>query len=282
MFKSVLKRFTLIMMVFLIASCNSSKKEELKAENQLRIIENLLEKNELNSAKIKIDSFHINFRKLVNKRRIAAAFEDTISRRESHRTLMYCDSLYPIKKKEFDSIAKNFRFEKDTVYQQYGNYIHKTQLTEQNSERNYLKCIVDENAGLNLISNYSGTKIVHKSIEVRSGDFFAVPDTTNNSNILEHYYKNESYYFERVTFKDEAAENVVKFINNNIYTGITVKLKGKTNYQYKLSNTDTKAITDSYHLWIVKKDILRLEQEKQKSKIKINKINARKSNKLNN
>ncbi len=282
MFNSILKSFTLIMFFFLMVGCNSRKKEVLKADNQLLIIENLIEMNSLNLAKLKIDSFHINFRNLVDKRKIASALEDTITRRECLRTLLYCDSIYPILKHEFDSLIKFFRFEKDTVYQQNGNYIHKSQSTEKNLNRNYLKCLVDENGRLQLISNYTGTKIEHKWIEVRSGDFFAETDTTVNNNYSEHYYNNGGYYFERVTYENQAAEDIVKFIYNNNLSVIYVTLKGKTNFKYKLNNIDIKVIIESYHLWIVKKDIIKLEKEIQKSNIKINKINFRnnKNNKI--
>ena len=275
MFNSILKSFTLLMFFFLLVGCNSQKKEVLKADNQLLIIENLIEINALNAAKLKIDSFHTNFRNLVDKRKIASALEDTITRRECRRTLVYCDSIYPIKKHEFDSITQYFRFEKDTVYEQFGNYTHKSQLTEQNSNRNYLKCIVDENARLKLISNYTGTKIAHIGIEVRSGDFFAESDTTNKMNYSEHYYNNGGYYFERVTIENQAAEDIVNFIFNNNSSVIQVTLKGKSNYKYRLTNVDIKAISASYHLWIVKKDVIKLEKEIQKSNIKIQKINFR-------
>lgn len=275
LYKTIINN-SLIFIFLLLVSCNSSKKEELEANEQIKIIENLIEKNALNDAKIKIDSFHILFRKLVDKRRIASALEDTIIRRECARNLLYCDSIYPLKKQEFDSIAQYFRFEKDTVYQKYGNYVNKNQITEQNSNRNYLKCIIDENAGLQLISNYTGTKIAHNWIEVKSGEIYAAPDSTNKSGISEHYYNDGSYYFERVTFENKAALNIVKFIYNNKLSGITVTLKGKKNYSYKLNSNDAKAIADAYHLWILKTDLIKLEKEILKSKTKIQKINLRK------
>ncbi|MDO9152148.1 MAG: hypothetical protein Q7U47_00280 [Paludibacter sp.] len=276
MYKNFFILLILITLTIFIAGCNSKKKEELRAQNKLLVIANLIDKNALNDAKIKIDSFHLNFPKLVEKRRIAAALEDTINRRECSRTILYCDSLHPIKKHEFDSIVKNFRFEKDSAYQQYGNYVHKFQITEQNSKRNYLKCIVNENAGLQLISNYSGTKIGHKWIEVRNGDVYATTDTTNNSKSHEHYYNIGVDNFERVIFENESAVAVVEFIYNNRTSRIKVMLGGKKSLVYFLESIDAKSIADSYHLWIVKKDILQLEKEIQKATHKIQKINFRK------
>ncbi len=274
------KYFTLIFFITILIGCDSRKKEEKNADNQLTVIEHLIENNEYNVAKIKIDSFHFVFPRLVAKRKIAAALKDTIKRRESSILLMQCDSLYPIKRHEFELLSRNFRLEKESAYLNYGNYIHKSQIAEQNIHRNYLKCIVNENAELQLSSNFTGTKIAHHGIEVRAGDFFAATDSANQSNGFTHYFNDENDYFEQVTFQKVTAENIVKFIYDNKSSAIEVKLIGKKTYKYNLNPTDIKAIAESYQLWVVRKDILKLEKEIQKASLIINRINFRKINNI--
>ena len=265
--------FFILIFTFLIY-CNSRKKLEKQADIRLKQIEQLISKNSLNSAKIQIDSFHLLFPRLVNKRRIAAAFEDTIVRRESSRTLAYCDSILPFKQHEADSIQRNFRFEKDKIYQEIGNYIYKTQNTEANSNRIYLKAYVDENAEFFLISNYCGTKLEHTTIEVSANNLFARSDTIVTSDPSYHSFTDGGQRWEVVTFKNETGKVVAAFIAQ--YTSIPIKviLHGKKNYVYFLADSDKKAITETYHLWVVKKDVVKLQNEIKKATAKIERIKA--------
>jgi len=257
-------------MVFLLAvslfiSCDSRKEQEKQADIRLKHIQQLIDRNSLNVAKSEIDSIHLLFPRLVNKRRVAAALEDTILRRESSRSLAYCDSILPLKQHETDSIEKNFRFEKDKIYQEIGNYIYKTQKTENNATRIYLKTYVDENADYYLISNYCGGKLEHTSVEVAAKDLSAHTDTIDTSNPSYHSFSDGAQRFEVVTFKDKEDNGVVAFIAQNTSQRIKVTLHGKKNYVYFLEDADKKAITETYHLWIVKKDVVKLQNEIKKA-----------------
>ena len=258
--------------ITLFVSCNSRKAQEKQADERLKYIEQLISKNALNAAKIEIDSIHLLFPRLVEKRRVAAAFEDTIVRRESARTLAYCDSILPIKQHEADSIQRNFRFEKNDKYQEVGNYVYKTQQTENNTNRIYLKTFVDENADFYLVSNYCGGKIEHSSVEVSVNDLFAHTDTIDTSNASNHSFTDEGTRWEAVSFKNEADKGVTAFIAQYASKHIKVTLHGKKLYVYYLADSDKKAITETYHLWVVKRDVAKLEKEIKKATLKIERI----------
>jgi hypothetical protein len=268
--------FFMLIFTFLI-SCNSREKQEKQADIRLKHIEQLIDRNLLNAAKIEIDSIHLLYPRLVNKRRIAAALQDTIVRRESSRTLAYCDSILPKKLHESDSIQKNFRFEKDKIYQETGNFIYKTQQTESNSNRIYLKAYVDENANLFLISNYCGGKLEHTTVEVVANDLFAHTDTIVTSDPNYHSFTDGGLRWEVVTFKNEAGKDVASFVAQYQSRQIKVILHGKRNYIYYLADSDKKAITETYHLWIVKKDVVKLQYEIKKAGAKIERIKLEKS-----
>lgn len=253
-------------------SCESRKELEKKADIRLKHIQQLIDQNSLNVAKSEIDSINLLFPRLINKRRVAAALEDTILRRESTRTLAYCDSILPSKQHEMDSIQKNFRFEKDKIYQETGNFIYKTQQTEYNTSRIYLKTYVDENAEYYLISNYCGGKLEHTTVEVSAKDLSAHTDTIDTSNPDYHSFTNDGQRWEIVTFKNQADKGVVAFIAQNNNLPVKVTLHGKKNYVYYLADADKKAITETYHLWIVKKDVVKLHKEIMKSKFIIDRI----------
>ena len=270
--KNIKKIFYFILIFTLFISCNSRKKLEKQADIRLKHIEQLINKNSLNAAKIEIDSFHMLFPRLVSKRRVAAAFEDTILRRESSRSLAYCDSILPFKQHEADSIQRNFRFEKDKIYQETGNYIYKTQKTENNATRIYLKAYVDENADFYLISNYCGSKLDHVTVEAIANDLFAHTDTIDTSNPDYHSFTDEGQRWEVVTFKNDAGKAVAAFISQYSNQQIKVVLHGKKNYSYYLQDSDKKAITESYHLWIVKTDVAKLKKEIKKAHAIIDRI----------
>lgn len=256
----------------ILFSCDSRKAREEQADKRLKHIQLLIDRNEYNAAKIEIDSIHSLFPLLVEKRRIAAALEDTVIRRESSRSLAYCDSILPSKIHEMDSIQKNFRFEKNKKYQDIGNYVYKTEQTESNASRTYLKSYVDENADFYFVSNYCGTKIDQQSVEVSVNDLFAHTDTISTSNPNNFSYNDEGSHFESIIFKNESENGVVSFIVQSTAKQIKVTLHGKKSYSYYLPNADKKAIIETYHLWKVKKDVVQLQKEIKKATHRIETI----------
>jgi len=270
---SFLKVSLCSLIILFSTSCNSRQAQEKLADKRLNHIQLLIEKNSYNSAKLEIDSIHSLFPMLVAKRRIAAALADTISRRESSRSLEFCDSILPAKIHQMDSIQKNFRFEKNTKYQEIGNFVYKTQQTESNATRTYLKTYVDENADVYLISKYCGQKIEHGSIEVSANELFAHTDTIKSTDPNYHAFVDAGSHFEEVTFKNQAEKGVLEFIALSDAKLLKITLHGKKNYIYYLSEGDRKAIIQTYHLWKVKKDVIQLQKEIKKATFKIGKIN---------
>lgn len=266
----------LSILVIALVACDSRKKQEEKADLQLKQIEQLIQQNALNAAKIQIDSFHLQFPRLVSKRRLAAAFEDTIIRRESARTLAYCDSILPIKTKEVDSIQKSFVFEKNEKYQELGNFIYKTQRVEQNTNRSYLRAYVDENANIYLESTYTGSKIEHYKVIVSAADMQATTDSVAINNGANHSFVDGGQRWETVTFKNKAENGVVAFIAQFSGSPLKVTLLGEKSASYLLLENDKKAIAETYHLWVVKRDVAKLQNEIIKAKVKIERINASK------
>ena len=262
-----------ILIISLFYSCDSRKEQEESADNRLKHIQELIDHNSFNAAKTEIDSIHTLFPMLVEKRRIAAALSDTIMRRESSRSLVYCDSILPGKIHEMDSIMKNFRFEKDKKYQEIGNYVYKTMQTESNASRTYLKTYVDENADFYLLSNYCGSKIEQQSIEVSANELFAHTDTISLSDANNHRFEDGGSHFESIIFKNESGKTVVEFITQSASKALKITLHGKKSFSYYLAEADRKAIIETYHLWKVKKDVVNLQKEIKKANLRISRIN---------
>lgn len=265
----------LLITILFFVSCKEKEDQQKLADLRLKHIEELIHQNSFNQAKIQIDSIHLLFPRLVKKRAVAQAFADTISRRENARTLSYCDSLLVMKEKEKAELQKNFRFEKDKKYQEIGSYVYKSQTTENNATRTYLKAYVDEKADYFLVSNYCGNlKLEHISVRVSVDDVFSQTDTIPVSNAFNHSFRDGEVFWESLTFKNEADKGVSSFIAQYESKQIMVNLIGKRPCQYILTTSDKKAISQAYQLWIVMKDVEKLKAEIKKAHSKISRIKS--------
>ena len=276
--RTKLSFIALLLCVVFLNSCSSRAKEEKNADEKLKNIEQLIEENQFDAALLQIDTVNILYPRLVAKRKIAAALKDTILRRQSASILEYANSVLPQKLAELDSLQKEFKFEKDETYQEFGNFVYKSQITEQNISRNYLKCYVDENADLYIISNVVGTKLNQKSLKVSYGVLSAQTDTLNANNDNFHSFSNDGTYWETLTFKNEADSGITAFIAGHKAERIKVDLIGTKKLSYYLSDQDKKAIAATYHFWILKKDVKKLQNDIEKATVRIGRIHLRYKN----
>lgn len=273
--KNKISYIVVIVVVTFFNSCSSRAREEKEADAQLAQIQQLIAESKYDAALSKIDTLHKLFPRLVSKRKIAVAYKDTIVRRESSKVLAFSDSILPIKVQKLDSIVKNFKYEKDEKYQEYGNYVYKSQITEQNTSRNYLKCFVDDNVDIYLISNVFGTRLNHIGLKVSVNELFVQTDTTQKSNGNFHSFTEEGNYWESLTFKNETDGGVTSFITQHKSERVKVNLLCNRNITYYLSDQDKKAIASTYELWILKRDLKKLQNDIRISTIKIGQIKLR-------
>lgn len=276
--RTKLSFIALLLCFIFLNSCNSRAKEEKNADEKLKNIEQLIEENQFDAALLQIDTVNILYPRLVAKRKIAAALKDTILRRQSASILEYANRVMPQKLSELDLLQKEFKFEKDETYQEFGNFVYKSQITEQNISRNYLKCYVDENADLYIISNVVGTKLNQKSLKVSSGVLSAQTDTFNTTTDNFHSFSNDGTYWETLTFKNEADSGITAFIAGHKAERIKVDLIGTKKLSYYLVNQDKKAIAATYHFWILKKEVKELHNDIEKATVRIGRIQLRYKN----
>lgn len=264
--------FTFISLFFV--SCGPST-EEKRADYFLTKAQLYIDENKFDVAQQQLDSVHLLFPKLIDKRKTASALEDTLARRQSNRSLEYCEKMLPVKIQEQDSLLKMFRYEKNEKYQTYGNFISRYQVTEQNYHRNFLKCYVDENADLYLISQYAGATLNHRMVKLSFDNSFVISDTTQVEAGEFYSFNDDGMYFESMTFVNDRAKDMVAFISNNASSRIKVELKGKRTYSYFLSDNDKKAIAITYKLWQTMKQVKLMTIEVNKANRKLFYINQR-------
>lgn len=266
---------SIICLSVVLLACNNSQNNDTEIAARLNNITQLIAQSSLEQAKAEIDSIHKLYPRKIDIRRIAAAYSDTITLIESRTTLAFAEQTLPVLIARADSLRKNFRYEKEENYQDFGNFVYKTQITEQNITRNYLKCFIDEQSNIFMVSNITGQRLRQAIIKLSVGDMFAITDTTNNHKGVFHSFSDEGQYWETITFKNDEIISLAAFVDQNIKQRITVEIMGNKTLKYVLANGDKKAIAETYKLWNTMREIKMLEVEVDKANARTLKIMQR-------
>lgn len=257
----------IVVAIIIFASCNNREKEEKEADGKLAEITALLKENKLNEAKAAIDSFHIKYARLVNKRKEAVVLKDSITLRESYRTVAYCNHLIPELVDKIKSLEGKFVYQKNEKYDETGRFVHKALTNELNTNKTYLKCEIDENNDVFLTSNYCGSKIKHHSLKLQAGG-----QTATAADGSFYSFNEDQKTYEQLTFKNEEDGGIIKFIKDNNNLTIKVSLEGDKDYTYELGKTYKDAIADSYLFFMAKRSVRQAENDLKLAQQRIGKI----------
>lgn len=187
--------------------------------------------------------------------------------KEAERTIAFCDSLLPIKIEEAEALKKGFNFEKDSVYEEIGNYIWKQQTIERNVQRCYIRSGVNEKGEIYLASVfYGGAPINHTGIKVSTPDGqFAETASIAYDGGVNYRFKDLGKTTEVVTYKGEKGLDAAKFISTNAKERIKAEYTGGKPYTIYIADGDKKAIAATFDLATVLSDLENLIKEKDKS-----------------
>ena len=120
----------------ILTGCNGDEKA---AQARLDKARAMYENNEFFGAKNEIDSIRALYPKEVKVLKQGLTLMRQVEVKEAERNIAFCDSLLPIKLEEVEGLKKGFAFEKDSVYEEIGNYIWKQQTIERNVQRCYVR-----------------------------------------------------------------------------------------------------------------------------------------------
>jgi len=254
-------------MVF-FTGCNNEEKEAKARLDHARI---LFDQNDFFAAKNEIDSIRTLYPKQIKVLKEGLSLMREVEWKEAERNIAFCDSLLPIRLEEFEEFSKGFTLEKDSLYNEIGNYIWKQQTVERNVERCYIRSGVNEKGEIYLASVYFGkSPIKHTALKV------STPDGLSAETASIAYDGGVNYRFEDlgnttevVTYKGENGINVIKFIYDNQKERIKAEYIGGKPYIIYIADGDKKAIAATYDLATVLSDIETMRKEKEKSEKKI-------------
>ena len=197
--------------LLVLAACNGDAGE---AAARLDKAEAYYEAGDFFSARNEIDSVRLLYPKEVDALKRGLELMRRVDYKEAQRNLAYCDSLLPIREKEAEELKAGFVLEKDTAFQEIGNYIWKQQTIERNVQRCYIRCGVDERGEMYLASVYFGAKpIKHSGIKLSvKGDLFAETPSIPYDGGLNYRFEDMGNTTEVVTYKGEAGRDAIQFI----------------------------------------------------------------------
>ncbi len=241
--------------------------DEKKAQARLDSARNMYERNELFAAKSEIDSIRILYPKEFKVIREGLTLMRQVEQKEAERNLAFCDSLIPIRQQELEGLKKGFNLEKDSTYNEIGNYVSKQQTIERNIQRSYIRSGVNEKGEMYLASVYFGANpLNHTGIKLSTKDgLFAETPAIPYDGGLNYRFKDLGNTTEVVTYQGEKCEDAVKFIFANQKERIKVEYTGGKPYVLYIADADKKAIASTYELATVLSDIEKLTKEKEKA-----------------
>lgn len=231
----------LLSAAFAAVICSSCGDDGKNAGLLLQRAEASFSAGDFNTAKLQVDSIRTLYPKAIEARRAAIGLMQQVELQEQEKTLVYLDSMLAVKRAEFDSMRGKFVFEKDTAYQEVGNYFHPSQVVERNIGRSFLRAQVNEMGEMSLTSIYcAGGNIHHTAVRVGiPGDTYA--ETPVSSDVYETTDLGRP--IEKADYRLPADGGVAAFIvANKDRKSLALEFKGDRSYKTQMTAEDIKAV----------------------------------------
>ena len=157
--------------------------------------------------------------------------------------------------------------EKDTAYQEVGNYFYPTQVVEKNIGRSFLRAQVSELGEMSLTSIYcAGGSIHHTAVKVSVDDTFAETPTSIDS----YETTDLGRPVEKADYKLGNDGGVIAFlVANRDKKNIRLEFIGDRNYKTVMHPNDVKAVAELSELARVLSAIEEIKKEQKEANLKI-------------
>jgi hypothetical protein len=274
--KKEMNRYTILLLItsaLLIAGCSGGKEAKTLYDKACLHYEN----KEFAAAKNIIDSINLLYPKEIDVRRAALTLMRQVERSESEQNITFCDSLMPIREKEFEALKKGFVFEKDPAYNEIGNYIPPSMIVERNTERSYIRCGVNEEGEMYIASVYFGSRPVEHTglkLSTSNGTYTQTPAIAYDGGV-NYRFKDNGNTTEVVTYKGNNCKDIANFVYLNMKERIKAEYTGGKPFTINLSDNDKKAIHSTCDLALVLSEINAMKKEKARSEKRIQMINEK-------
>ncbi|MGP1476778.1 MAG: hypothetical protein ACTTJK_04870 [Phocaeicola sp.] len=260
-----MKRIGIILMLTLgLTACDNGDNQ--KAEEHLKKAEKALKTQHYSEAKLQIDTIRTLYPKAFDIRKKGVKLMQQIDLQEQQRNLIYLDSMMTVKQAEFDAIKGHFVLEKDTAYQEKGNYFYPTQTVEKNIGRTFLRGQVSEQGEMSLTSIYcAGGNINHTSVRVSVGDSYAETPSSKDS----YQTTDLGRPIEKADYKLGDDGGVTAFVVQHENENIQLTFNGDRTYRTVMQLNDRKALVELTNLARVLSGIEEIKKEQKEANLKI-------------
>lgn len=239
---------------------------EKKAQENLRKAEAALAMDNFSGAKLHIDSIRILYPKAFEARKQGVKMMQQVDLKEQQKSLVYLDSMMAVKQLQLDSIVGEFVLEKDTAYQEIGNYFYPTQTVEKNIGRSFLRGQVNELGEMSLTSIYcAGGSLHHTAVKVSVGEMFAETPSSKDS----YETTDLGVNIEKADYKLGEDGDVISFIVANADKNIQLQFLGDHTYRTAMQTNDRKAIVELTKLARILSAMEQIRKDKKEANLKI-------------
>ena len=253
-----------ILALSLLAGCGDGGEKE--AQIRLQKAEAALQQDLFSEAKLQIDSIKVLYPKAFEARKQGIKLMQQVDLKEQRKTLVYLDSMMQVKQLQLDSIKGNFVLEKDTAYQEIGNWFYPTQVVEKNVGRSFLRGQVNELGEMSLTSIYcAGGKLNHTSVKVSVGDEFAETPMTKDSYTTTDLGRT----IEKADYKLGEDGGVAGFIVANVDKNIQLTFIGDKTYKTAMQKNDRKAFVELMELARILSGMEEIRKQQKEANLKI-------------
>ena len=253
-----------ILALSLLAGCGDGGEKE--AQVRLQKAEAALQQDKFSEAKLQIDSIKMLHPKAFEARKQGIKLMQQVDLKEQQKTLVYLDSMMQVKQLQLDSIKGRFVFEKDTAYQDIGNWFYPTQVVEKNVGRSFLRAHVNELGEMSLTSIYcAGGTLNHTSVKVSVGDTFAETPMAKDSYTTTDLGRT----IEKADYKLGEDGGVAGFIVANADKNIQLTFIGDKNYRTAMQKTDRQAFVDLTELARILSGMEEIRKQQKEANLKI-------------
>ena len=256
--------FSALLALVALTGCGDGGEKE--AQIRLQKAQTALQQENFSEAKLQIDSIKVLYPKAFEARKQGIKLMQQVDLKEQGKTLVYLDSMMQVKQAQLDSIKANFILEKDTAYQEIGNWFYPTQVVEKNVGRSFLRAQVNELGEMSLTSIYcAGGKLNHTSVKVSVGDTFAETPMTKDSYTTSDLGRT----IEKADYKVGEDGGVAGFIVANQDKNIQLTFIGDKTYRTAMQKNDRKAIAELTELARILSGMEEIRKQQKEANLKI-------------
>ena len=253
-----------ILALSLLAGCGDGGEKE--AQVRLQKAEAALQQDNFSEAKLQIDSIKMLHPKAFEARKQGIKLMQQVDLKEQQKTLVYLDSMMQVKQLQLDSIKGRFVFEKDTAYQDIGNWFYPTQVVEKKVGRSFLRAHVNELGEMSLTSIYcAGGTLNHTSVKVSVGDTFAETPMAKDSYTTTDLGRT----IEKADYKLGEDGGVAGFIVANADKNIQLTFIGDKTWRTAMQKTDRQAFVELTELARILSGMEEIRKQQKEANLKI-------------